>query len=145
MIIIANHRSKYGNYLKEKYKSEANIIFLGPIYDINILNNLRFFCSLYFHGHTVGGTNPSLLEAMASSALIVANRNEFNEAILKEDAFYFNTPETVTSLLDLDSRDSTRKAKIANNISKIAKIYSWPQIIENYKVLFLKIVKEQRK
>ena len=64
--------------LNTKYKNE--VIFLGAIYDIEALNNLRFFSKIYFHGHSVGGTNPSLLEAMASSCFIMAQSNEFNRS-----------------------------------------------------------------
>ena len=56
------------------------------------LNNLRYFSNLYFHGHSVGGTNPSLLEAMASQALVIAHNNDFNKGVLKENAYYFSNP-----------------------------------------------------
>ena len=90
-LVIGKHETKFGEYLKNKFKNHKNIRFIGGVYDINALNNLRHFSNLYFHGHTVGGTNPSLLEAMASSALICANDNEFNSTILGDDAFYFST------------------------------------------------------
>jgi len=54
------------------------------------LNNLRFYSNVYFHGHSVGGTNPSLLEAMASQAFIAAHNNDFNKGVLKENAVYFS-------------------------------------------------------
>ena len=82
--------------MKSKFENHPYIQFLGSIYDINLLNNLRYFSNLYFHGHTVGGTNPSLLEAMASSALICAHENVFNQSILSDDAFYFQTKEHVS-------------------------------------------------
>ena len=77
-LVIGKHETKYGEYLKSKFKNQPNIKFIGGIYDINKLNNLRYYSNLYFHGHTVGGTNPSLLEAMASNSLICANNNPFN-------------------------------------------------------------------
>ena len=88
-LVIGKHETKFGDYLKSKFKESTNIQFLGGIYDLNRLNNLRHFSNLYFHGHSVGGTNPSLLEAMASNALICAHRNVFNASILNDDAFYF--------------------------------------------------------
>ena len=89
-LVIGKYNTKYGKYLLDKFKSNSQIIFLGAIYNQNHLNNLRYYSNLYFHGHSVGGTNPSLLEAMASSALIVANDNIFNKSILNDDAFYFS-------------------------------------------------------
>ena len=76
---------------KNKFKTYSNIRFVGAIYDINLLNNLRYFSKLYFHGHSVGGTNPSLLEAMASKALIAAHNNDFNKGVLQENALYFSS------------------------------------------------------
>ena len=90
MVIGKHDSNKFGTYLKEKFKDQKNIYFLGGIYNLEHLNNLRYFSNLYFHGHSVGGTNPSLLEAMASKALIVAHANEFNKSILRDNAFYFS-------------------------------------------------------
>src|SRR5437764_11687109 len=91
IIIVGNTNNKYGKYLKKKYSDSRKYIYIGGIYDIVIINNLRYFSNLYFHGHSVGGTNPSLLEAMSSGALIAAHDNVFNRAILEEDAFYFKS------------------------------------------------------
>lgn len=87
-LVIGNYKTKFGQYLQNKYISEKNIKFCGTIYNIDTLNNLRYYSNIYFHGHTVGGTNPSLLEAMASSSLIAAHNNLFNKSILNDDAFF---------------------------------------------------------
>lgn len=89
-LVVGKHNTTYGAFLKQKYALQAQIQFVGGIYDIEVLNNLRYYSNLYFHGHTVGGTNPSLLEAMASNSLICANDNPFNRYILEDDAIYFN-------------------------------------------------------
>ena len=85
ILVIGNHETKYGSYLKNKYKAFEKIRFIGGIYNLTHLNNLRYFCKLYFHGHSVGGTNPSLLEAMASQAYIAAHGNDFNKGVLKSN------------------------------------------------------------
>jgi glycosyltransferase involved in cell wall biosynthesis len=138
-IVIGNHQTKYGRFLQEKYKNVKNIRFLGGIYDINKLNNLRFYSNLYFHGHTVGGTNPSLLEAMGSGALICANDNVFNRSILEDDAFYFNTKEDVQGHLD-DDKAVVRAGIIDNNYAKIKTMYSWERIVSQYETLFQKVL-----
>ena len=98
LLIIGNHNTHYGQYLYKSYNSE-NIRFLGAIYNQNTLNNLRYYSSKYFHGHSVGGTNPSLIEAMASNSFIFAHDNVFNKNILGPDAFYFDSTDTLTQLL----------------------------------------------
>lgn len=134
-LVIGNHETKFGEYLKNKFKSQKNIRFIGGIYDIDILNNLRYFSNLYFHGHTVGGTNPSLLEAMASGALICANNNEFNTTILGKDAFYFFGADDVAKVLSTVS-NKYYVDMVQNNRKKIAELYTWDNIIDQYETLF---------
>jgi glycosyltransferase involved in cell wall biosynthesis len=132
-LVIGKHLTKYGEYLKEKYKSVSNILFIGGVYDINKLNNLRHYSNIYFHGHTVGGTNPSLLEAMASNSLICANDNPFNRYILNEDAIYFKTAQDVAKhLAQVDHTDISCQNMINANRDKITNIYAWDIIIDQY-------------
>lgn len=121
----------FGKYLKDKFLRHKNIRFLGAIYDLDFLNHLRHYSQLYFHGHSVGGTNPSLLEAMGSNALIAAHSNIFNKAILENDAFYFKSIEEVSELI-LTVEKNQHLNKTANNINKIEKQYNWNTINEKY-------------
>ena len=136
MIVLGNHNTKYGRYLKDKFAHNAQIIFLGAIYDLSILNDLRCYARAYFHGHSVGGTNPSLLEAMASNAYIIAHDNEFNRSVLGDDALYFNSAETVKELIQSPIDTDYVAQAIANNRSKIANQYTWEVITDQYEALF---------
>jgi glycosyltransferase involved in cell wall biosynthesis len=138
-LVIGKHETKFGAYLKDKFKAQSNIIFIGGVYDINILNNLRHFSRLYFHGHTVGGTNPSLLEAMASQALIAANKNIFNESILEDNAFYFDNATEVCQLLKTIDKAVYKSILEANN-NKIVQTFSWHLIIDQYEQHFKQIL-----
>lgn len=140
-LIIGKHETQFGAYLKSRYNKYAHIVFLGGIYDLEILNNLRYFSNLYFHGHSVGGTNPSLLEAMASKALIIAHDNVFNKAILEEDAFYFSTSTQVARIMDHHKRDFG--AMVANNFSKIRNQYSWDLINQLYERYLMGLVNQK--
>lgn len=132
-LVIGNDATKYGIYLKNKFSQFKHIRFLGSIYDINKLNTIRYYSSLYFHGHTVGGTNPSLLEAMASHGLICAHDNIFNNSILGDDAYYFNTSDEVAQILEQRNKNNeSEREKISNNIKKIENTYSWPKIVQQY-------------
>jgi glycosyltransferase involved in cell wall biosynthesis len=137
-LVIGKHETKYGIYLKEKYLKHKNIVFLGGIYNQNILNNLRFYSNIYFHGHTVGGTNPSLLEAMASSSIICANDNIFNKAILENDALYFKSDIDVTRILK-EKIIKESNVFIKNNLNKIKEKYTWEIIIDEYENHFKNI------
>lgn len=132
-LVVGKHLTKYGEYLKEKYRNVSNIRFIGGVYDINKLNNLRHFSNIYFHGHTVGGTNPSLLEAMASNSLICANDNPFNRYILNDDALYFQTADDVAKrLIEVDHTSLICQNMINANRDKITNIYAWDIIIGQY-------------
>lgn len=132
-LVIGKHETKYGEYLKNKFADCNKIKFIGGIYDINVLNNLRYFSNIYFHGHTVGGTNPSLLEAMASNSLICANDNPFNRYILNNDALYFLKAGDVERVLETTVKGHDVYAgMLKNNNDKINTIYSWQIIIDQY-------------
>jgi glycosyltransferase involved in cell wall biosynthesis len=143
-IVIGNYTNKFGTKLKNKFRGINKIRFLGAIYDLDILNNLRYYSNLYFHGHSVGGTNPSLLEAMASSALICAHKNIFNSAILGEDAYYFSSTLDVTETLQRVNKNALQQEKITNNLNKIKKDYNWLRINQQYEEFFKKIITRTR-
>jgi len=133
-LVVGKHQTAYGNYLKEKYHACATIRFVGGIYDIEKLNNLRYYSNLYFHGHTVGGTNPSLLEAMGSQALVCAHDNVFNRAILGKDAIYFRTSSEVKEVIKM-KRKKDALTVLLNNEKKIKYVYHWDRIVEQYEEL----------
>lgn len=143
LVIIGNYKNSFGTYLKEQYGSEK-IQFRGPVYDLNLLNSLRYYSNLYFHGHSVGGTNPSLLEAMACYSLIVAHDNIFNRSVLGEDAFYFSTAEQLARLMEEPVKRDDHRAKIENNAVKIRTLYSWDHIINQLENLMLNVKGQQR-
>jgi glycosyltransferase involved in cell wall biosynthesis len=131
-LVIGKHDvNTFGQYLKNKFKQNNNIKFIGGVYNLEHLNNLRYHSNLYFHGHSVGGTNPSLLEAMASNALIVAHNNEFNKHVIGEDGFYFNSSEDVSQLVKTIKKEEYIN-KIKNNEGKIISKYNWEKINKSY-------------
>jgi len=135
-LVIGKHETKFGAYLKEKFKKAPNIRFLGGVYNIDHLNNLRYWSNLYFHGHSVGGTNPSLLEAMASDSFIIANDNLFNKSILQDNALYFSTADDVADVMNLNKRDYLNFA--TKNKTKIEREFNWNLINSKYEKFLLK-------
>ena len=141
-IVIVGHtnRNKYGNYIQKKYLKFENIIFLGGIYDIHILNMLRHYAIIYFHGHSVGGTNPSLLEAMSSKVYIAAHNNEFNRAIVEDDGLYFSSEMDIVNIIKTEDLLFNKKM-VENNFEKIKEQYNWQQIVKSYDNFFKNIMK----
>ncbi len=135
LVIVGSLQTDFGKYISKKYYN-YKIKYLGFISGIENLNSLRYYSNLYFHGHSVGGTNPSLLEAMASNSLICAHDNIFNKSILNCDSFYFSSSEHVSKLID-GKKKTTDNKFIRINLNKIKELYSWDKIINNYET-FLK-------
>ncbi|MEM6894850.1 MAG: DUF1972 domain-containing protein [Bacteroidota bacterium] len=131
-LVIGNYNStKFGKYVKQKFSNSKKIEFLGGVYNLEHLNNLRYYSKIYFHGHSVGGTNPSLLEAMASNTLIVAHDNPFNKSILQKNAFYFqNSTDVKEHLESLDK--SNYQEFVKTNFDEVKEKYNWGIINGKY-------------
>lgn len=135
LVLIGNTASRFGRYLTGTYRHQK-LRFLGAIYDPRIVNALRHFSHLYFHGHSVGGTNPSLLEAMACGCAIAAHNNVFNKAVLGPDAWYFSTTEEVSAIIGSAPALTVRAGFRERNLEKINRYYCWEKVIDDYEKLF---------
>lgn len=145
-LVIGNKETKYARYLTKKYMN-TTIQFIGGVYNKEDLDSLRKYSLAYFHGHSVGGTNPSLLEAMASESFIVAHNNIFNRSVLTSNALYFSSPKDVSSIIrQLNSQNKDeRKVFVDNNKTLIAEKYSWAHIIDLHEDLFNKLLLNRSK
>ena len=132
LLLVGGTGNDFGKQLVTNYGRESRVRFLGAIYDTAVINNLRYFSHLYFHGHSVGGTNPSLLEAMGCSALIVAHDNVFNRGVLGEDAFYFTDASRLSRVIDGVREKREYGPLLSANRHKIVEQYNWPRVVEEY-------------
>ncbi len=141
-LVIGNCTTKYGRFLQKKYTS-TRIRFIGSIYNMPQLDSLRKYALGYFHGHSVGGTNPSLLEAMASQAFIIAHDNKFNKSVLQHNALYFSNVEELSSVINRLSVYSSdeRNKMIRGNCDLIRTNYSWTYIAKEYEKVFIESLK----
>lgn len=145
LLIIGNTTTPHGKYLSGKYGHIDSVRFLGGIYNFKVLDDLRHFSSAYFHGHSVGGTNPSLLEAMAAGCFIIANDNIFNRSVLKDNAIYYNSPDEVTRILNDEKCFSDKEVLIANNIQRISTHYSWERLVDQHEEYFKELLREHNR
>ena len=137
--VVGNHLTAYGDFLKDKYRN-TGIIFLGGIFNKLHLDNFRYYSSFYLHGHSVGGTNPSLLEAMAANTFILAHDNQFNKSVINENAYYFNSPNSLATLLT-DNEILKNKLEFArNNLKRIDEVYKWSVVVNQYESYFKRIL-----
>lgn len=132
LVIVGNwSNSAYGSDLQRKYQKFQNLYLLDPIYDQVILGNIRTNCSLYVHGHSAGGTNPSLVEAMYLGLPIVAFDVEYNRFTTKNKSLYFKSCEQLIAILK--ELDNINLRKISSDMKSIAlREYTWPKIAKEY-------------
>ncbi|HDU8571784.1 TPA: DUF1972 domain-containing protein [Vibrio parahaemolyticus] len=127
--------SEFGRELKEKFQNEDNIELLDPIYDLDELFELRSGCSLYLHGHSAGGTNPSLVEMMHFETPIFAFDCSFNRYSTENKAYYFDSVESLKALLK--QYDTTILKENAVNMKEIAeRRYTWAEISRLYETTY---------
>ena len=133
LIFIGNwDASKYGADLKKKFKAFKNIELKDPIYDPKILFSLRNTCDVYIHGHSAGGTNPSLVEMMYFSKPIVAFDCIYNQMTMENHGYFFKNKEDLLKVLN-----KINNLEVDNNLLKVAKKnYSWKVIRTKYLELF---------
>lgn len=140
IVIVGNwNNSSFGRRMKETYRTFSNIILIEPIYDKTILNELRGNCKAYIHGHSAGGTNPSLVEAMGLRLPIIAYDVSFNRYTLNNEGTYFKNSEDLRNkIIQFYSRDNSL------DVTKIHKVflekYSQEKISEDYAQLFFNSV-----
>jgi glycosyltransferase involved in cell wall biosynthesis len=135
--VLGDTGNRFGKFITHKFKNDSRIEFKGAIFEPGKVRALQNNSYLYFHGHSVGGTNPSLLEAMASEALIAAHNNPFNKSVLHSDAFYFSNENDVRTLVETVQHKETEKVMVRNNLHKIKYQFNWEKIIDQYEEFIL--------
>lgn len=133
LIIVAN--SDLGTAYVDRCQQlgSKQIRFVGAVYDQDILLALRAHCRAAIHGHSVGGTNPSLLEAMVCGRPILAHSNPFNRETLGVSGTYWETDRLAESWREFDSEDSAvvaRRGFSARN--RAVEYFSWERIAAAY-------------
>jgi glycosyltransferase involved in cell wall biosynthesis len=110
--------------------------FLGAIYDPDEVAALRFHSLAYLHGHTVGGTNPSLVEAMAAGNAVVAHDNPYNRWVAASGAIYFETASDAASCIDrLLADEELRKTLGAASRQRHSEEFTWDHVAGQYERL----------
>ncbi len=133
-LIIIGNKNRY--YKKLKKISNMSVLFLGGIYNADELSIIRANALNYIHGHSVGGTNPSLLEAMASKNITICHDNNFNREVAKDGLFFKNSGELDIVLTKLEENPKRYVNQIDELYKRIVIYYNWSSIARRYDKLF---------
>lgn len=137
LILIGNWNfSPYGINLRNQYSKYNNLLLLDPIYHQQTLDELRGNCGVYVHGHSVGGTNPSLVEAMNLGLFCVVFDVDYNIETTENKAIYF---KNVNDLKTIINGYITRDIEVDNLKKAMKEIanrrYIWQKIVDQYELI----------
>lgn len=132
LIFIGNwDRNGYSRKLKEEYKGKYdNIIIADSVYDLEVLYALRKNAKMYIHGHSAGGTNPSLVEAMFFGRPILAYDVVYNRETTFGQAFYYNNAQELAKFIGRNDLSGSIMKELAQ------KNYTWKKIASQYEALY---------
>lgn len=119
--------------------ADARVQFLGGVWDQELLDQLYANAFTYVHGHSVGGTNPSLLRALGGSAPTIAFDVNFNREVLGRAGRYFTTPADVSSHIQAAEQDPTGTAHLGALARIEAGRYDWDDVADRYEQLCLRL------
>jgi len=136
----ANYESPIEDRLR-RMQAEGRIRWLGHVEDQELLNELRANCSVYVHGHSVGGTNPSLLEALGAGAPVLALDTVFNREVLAaDDQLFDGHPASLAERIRALAVDGERQRELTERgVRIIAERYGWDMACESYERLLTQL------
>lgn len=143
LVVVGNLKgNEYSDSLK-KLAEGKNVIFTGGVYDPMKLKALRIFCKSYLHGHSVGGTNPSLLEALGAGNIVIGHDNPFNREVTDNFMFYFASPEEcATQIKKVEAMSEQELEPLKEKArNRIRNYYNWERIADEYLKLFNERIK----
>ena len=143
LVLITNVNDKFLNKLEKKlhFKSDKRIKFVGTVYDQELLKKIRENAYAYLHGHTVGGTNPSLIEALGSTDLNLLVDVGFNKEVAENCALYWSCNDgKLAKLIDkVDQMNENEITEMGRRAKKrVAEKYTWNKICDQYERVFMK-------
>ena len=133
LIVLGNIANPNAYVQKLLARTSSSIRFIGTVYDKDRLAALRYYARAYLHGHSVGGTNPSLLEAMACSNLVIAHDNPFNREVLGEFGLFFESREDIAARIQAIDRGQVDVDRLRQGaLKRIHSKYDWDLIADAY-------------
>jgi glycosyltransferase involved in cell wall biosynthesis len=141
LMVLGQYEISESSFHRQVLEAASDeVLFPGAIYDSAVVGALRKFSKLYVHGHQVGGTNPSLLDAMGAGNAVLAHDNPFNRWVAGDGALYFRDELSCQAAWDrLLSPDANLQAMGQANRQRVADVFDWQQVLSAYASLLLSV------
>jgi len=138
LTVLGNYSADNAYHRAVKEAASPEVKFVGAIYDKPTVQSLRFHSMAYVHGHQVGGTNPSLVEALGAGNAVIAHDNRFNRWVAGPQAGYFSGADGFATTLDAVLKDPARLAAMQQaSRSRFEECFTWNHILAQYEQLLL--------
>lgn len=139
-LVILGKYDRSDDYHRQVLDAASDqVIFPGAIYDTEVVKALRFHSLAYVHGHTVGGTNPSLVEAMGASNAVIAHDNVYNRWVAQEGALYFSDAAGFSDCVDqITTSPATLERLRAGAKRRFYEEFTWEHVAGQYEQLLLR-------
>jgi glycosyltransferase involved in cell wall biosynthesis len=139
LVVLGNYDDSNAYHRAVKATASEEVRFVGAIYDKPVVQALRFHSAAYVHGHQVGGTNPSLVEALGAGNAVLAHDNRFNRWVAGEGARYFKGADTFSECIDELLGDPQRLAALrVQSRQRFEEAFTWTDVLAQYEMLLTK-------
>lgn len=146
LVIVGDspYSHSYVQSIQALTQGDSRIRLTGSVWDDDALNALYHYSRSYLHGHSVGGTNPSLLRAMGAGAAVTAFDCEFNREVSGANAVFFSDADQLGELIIQDDRMARRAARGASGKADVLVRYRWDKVAADYEELCYSLVQDHR-
>lgn len=139
LVVLGNYSDTNAYHRAVKAAANSEVRFVGAIYDKAVVQALRFHSAAYVHGHQVGGTNPSLVEALGAGNAVLAHDNRFNRWVVGEGAVYFDGADGFAACMDeVLAAPGKLAAMREEGQQRFKEAFTWPDVLAQYETLLTK-------
>jgi glycosyltransferase involved in cell wall biosynthesis len=136
LLVLGKYAPDHAYQRAVQTAASDEVIFPGAVYDKAVVQALRFHARFYVHGHQVGGTNPSLVEALGAGNAVLAHDNLYNRWVVGEGGVYFQDEEACAKLIEslLRADQQNEKLRVASQ-KQHAELFTWDKVLASYENL----------
>lgn len=145
LVVLGELREGNDYHRRVRAAASDEVIFPGAIYDAVTVGALRFHARAYLHGHTVGGTNPSLVEALWAGSAVIAHDNPYNRLTAGEDQSYFKDIDSCETLVTRMLTDDAALGKARESARLASLRFDWADILQAYETMIVGVAESRSK
>ena len=141
LVVLGNYQDGNAYHRAVKAAASSEVRFVGAIYDKTVVQSLRVHSAGYVHGHQVGGTNPSLVEALGAGNAVLAHDNRFNRWVAGDGAMYFQGAESFSACMDemVDNPNKLENLRL-QGLLRFEEEFTWPHVLAQYEALLTRFL-----